>query len=192
MTAITGGRGLRSFSSEGVSSIIKLSSTSASATRLTVCPKSSTTSCAVSASSISFMVAIVPCCIKYFTTSRALSAMRFDNSDTVMASGIITSRCTLSRSPNPPRWRCFSLSLALLTEASDLWRSSSPANAVTIVSLPLLLLVSPFDRVGGGAARFFLTRPPAFSISLKLSSSFFNAAAAPTGLRAASLAASSL
>ena len=89
ITVTTGGRGNKSASvSFGP---VRPSSTSLSATRLNLCPISSTTICAVSASMAWLIVAITPKDINFFITSELFSAIRFARSCTVIISGIITS-----------------------------------------------------------------------------------------------------
>ena len=92
MTVTTGERMSRAsiVSSSPLSPI----STSASLTRLTLWPNSSTMSCAVSASIDCVMVTTVSISIRRFTTSAPRTAMRLASSCTVIASGTTTSRTT--------------------------------------------------------------------------------------------------
>ncbi len=94
MIVTTGGRASRWSSLSGLSN--RPSSTSDSATRLTVWPSSSATSCAVSASMTSLIVAIWPCFISSLMTSTARSDMRLASSWMVIVSGRMISRWSLS------------------------------------------------------------------------------------------------
>jgi hypothetical protein len=94
MMVTTGARGSMSSSASAVP--VKPSSTSASATRLGVWPNSRTISSAVSASITSVILCIAPWPIKSRITSTARSVMRLARSWMVIASGMITSRMTLS------------------------------------------------------------------------------------------------
>ena len=98
MMVTTGARGT-SLPTSSLSARTMTSSTSDSETRTTLWPNSSTISVAVSASMVSFCVAMMPLVISALTTAATRSAMRLASSVTVMASGICTSRTTLSRSP---------------------------------------------------------------------------------------------
>ena len=80
--------------SSGVSN--RPSSTSDSATRLTVWPNSSAMSWAVSASITSVILTIWPCFIRKRITSTARSAMRLASSWMVIVSGMVTSRAIFS------------------------------------------------------------------------------------------------
>ena len=95
MMVTTGGRGSRSSSVSGSSSW-RPSSTSDSATRLTVWPSSSAMICAVSASITSVILWICPCFMSMRITSTARSDMRLASSAMVIVSGIVTSRDNFS------------------------------------------------------------------------------------------------
>ena len=94
MMVTTGGRETCEPASSALSN--SPSSTSDSATRLTVWPISSAMICAVSASIVSVILSICPCFISSAITARAGSAMRLASSWMVMNSGIVTSRTSLS------------------------------------------------------------------------------------------------
>ena len=89
ITVTTGALGNKSASVS--SGPVNPSSTSLSATRLNLCPISSTTIWAVSASIAWFIVAITPKAINFLITSELFSAILFASSWTVIISGIITS-----------------------------------------------------------------------------------------------------
>ena len=138
----TGGRGFNVAGSSSSSSMEI--SISASDTRFGLCPNSSTTSSAVSASIVCVTVAIMPSFISSLTTSPARSAIRLESSCTVMASGIVTSRLCFTFGNNcASRNLAFSFSRARRTEASDRWRFlASPSSASVIVILPRRLSCS--------------------------------------------------
>ena len=146
MMVTTGGRGSMVSSTSGVSK--RPSSTSDSATRFTVWPSSSATSCAVSASIASVILSSWPCFIRRRITSTARSDMRFASSWIVIVSGTMTSRASFSfgSAARLPVRRC----MRRRNEASERVRSSSPPVAVAIVSRPRLRLPPGARGVFGG------------------------------------------
>ena len=104
MMVTTGGRGCNSSSTSGLSN--RPSTTSDSATRLTVWPSSVAISSAVSASITSVILCICPCRISSLITSTPRSDMRLASSWMVMVSGRTTSRDNFSFCSTTPfmRW----------------------------------------------------------------------------------------
>jgi len=190
MIVTTGGRDFRSASESGAPS--RPVSTSDSATRLTVWPKSSAISCAVSASSTTFAVTIWPCFINSLMRSTARMDMRAASSCTVMVSGMTTSRRTRSL---PRCWRAsFSRSRARLTEASERWRSSS-SSALAMVSLPerrrgaSFVLPAASRRSSPAPLRLVFKRPPSWASGLSGSGSAGASTSSRPFARASALAA---
>ena len=148
ITVTTGERGSVSVESSTMSN--RPSSTSLAATRLTVWPISSATSCAVSASITSVIFTIWPCFISSRITSTARSAMRLASSWMVMASGIVTSRMSFSFGSFEAwplrRW------VRRRNDAIERSRTSSALSAVTSVRRPRCLAGAGFAVVFGGAA----------------------------------------
>ncbi len=144
MIVTIGGRGTDAPSSSGRSN--RPSSTSESATRLTVWPISSAISSAVSASSTSVSVTMRPWRIRSLMTSTARSDMRAASSWMVIASGSTISRAIFSLwSCIPPPLRRW---VRRRNEATERVRSSSAEVAVVTVRRPRFRCSAP--RVGRG------------------------------------------
>ena len=118
----------------GAFAVNRPSSTSDSATRLTLWPSSSAISCAVSASIMSLIVAMWPCFISRRMTSTPRSDMRLASSWIVMVSGMMTSRMSFSFGSSLawPFRRC----VRRRNEATERSRTSSVLSAVTSVRRP--------------------------------------------------------
>ena len=155
-------------------------------------------SSAVSASIDWFCVTIISICIRDLTTSPTRSAIRFANSDTIMASGSCTSRTIFSRSIFWPKALRRARSCLRFIAAIDFCRPPSPPESAWFsVSLPDRRLSSPpllrflsrlsasrsFLRIGVGAALVGTTLAATFVAA--------GCGAAVSALSAACLAASS-
>ena len=179
MTVTTAARGASKAGSSATPN--SPSSTSDSATRLTVWPSSSANSWAVSASITSLICAMWPCFINSLITSTARSAMRLASSWMVMVSGMVTSRTSFSFGSSAA-WP-FSRCTRRRNAATERSRSSSALSAVTRVSRPRLFGAALRVGLGAGAGR---TVPPGpRRVRGASSSSGSSAGRAPTGLAAA-------